>query len=75
MTYWIAVNSSKKAVYHGDKECHQLQQCSSVREATESHIEWYRPCKRCIKEERDTTDSHEWMSFTKKLRANPEQFK
>jgi len=74
MTYYIASGSSKKAVYHEDKECHQLQQ-SRIREATETHLERYRPCKVCITNEREEVDRSEWMSFTKKLRANPEQFK
>jgi len=74
MTFYIAVNSTNKKTYHETKECHQLHQ-SKVREATESHIERYRPCKRCVLEEREKADSHEWMTFTKALRADPEQFK
>jgi len=74
MTYYIARNSDKKAVYHKHKECHQLLQ-SKVREATETHLERYRPCKVCITGEQEEADNTEWMKFTKQLRANPEQFK
>jgi len=75
MTYWIAVNSTNKQTYHKDKECHQLIQCASVREATGSHLERYRPCKVCITGEREEVDRSDWMKFTKQLRATPEQFK